>query len=159
MDQRKSGVRVILPRCVSKLLVQRYAFHILHHDERVLTFLVLADVVNSDDGGMREATRRFRLQKKTLPKFFLLCGGVFRKCDGLNGHHTINFWISGLVNDTHSSPANFCQDSITTKIGGRSDLHRITREMLLIQRLKWYPVNQSFQANDSAREVTCVTRS
>jgi hypothetical protein len=72
-----------------------------------VTVWVFADIEDSDDAGVGEASRGPSFEKEALAEFLLSFEVVDKERDGFDGDQAIDLRITSLVNDAHGTTAEF----------------------------------------------------
>ena len=107
-------------------LIHGRPVHVLHGDVRQVVLLL--HVVNGDDAGMGEDSRRSRFPEKALPQAFLLFrGALFAQLDGLDGHRPPDVRIDGVVHHAHGATAQLSDDLVSPNTIHTSSSHSTRR--------------------------------
>jgi hypothetical protein len=94
-------------RAAPEPLLQRFAFEILHHEERNAP--VLADLEQGDDVLVPQGRRRPRLAQEAGAGLGIV--GQLRPHD-LEGDHAPEMGVLGLVDDAHATAPQYLQDPV-----------------------------------------------
>src|ERR1019366_2822901 len=92
-------------------LVERGTIDIFHGD--IGQIVLLFDIVDGGDSGMRENAGRASLAEKALAHAFLIFGlGDGAQIDGLDGDRTADIGVDGVVDLTHGPAYQFPYDLV-----------------------------------------------
>ena len=98
-------------------LVQRLARDVLHGDVRAA--VLVADVVNGDDVGVAQASRRPGLSRESVAGVLVL----EIRAKHLDGDEPVNGGIEGQIEDTHAALADAVSNLIPTDLTREVDGH------------------------------------
>ena len=89
---------------------ERSSRHEFHHQKRHA--LVLADIEDGDNSGVRQSAGGARLAEESLAVFAALIAGQRRGENGLDGHDAVHGRVLGAKDAAHGAVAQFIDDLV-----------------------------------------------
>src|SRR5215471_16618755 len=88
-------------------LLKRFAFQILHHEERLA--VLLADVIHRADAGVIQTRSGLRLSPETVRRDRIACKPVRKELDR---NKSLKPAVLGFVHDTHAAAPEFFENHV-----------------------------------------------